>query len=107
MPQLPSLYTELTVHQNIDFFARIYGMRNRKQRSERVDEVIKLIDLWPKRNVSVTQLSGGMKQRGSLGCAIVNKPTLLFPDEPTVGLDPDLRRILEHFDEPDPFPVTH
>jgi ABC-2 type transport system ATP-binding protein len=91
MPQLPSLYTELTVKQNIDFFARIYGIKDAKQRSQRVDEVIKIIDLWPKKNVSVSQLSGGMKQRTSLGCAIVHNPPLLFLDEPTAGLDPELR----------------
>ena len=91
MPQLPSLYTELTVRQNVDFFARIYGLRERRHRAQRVDEVIKLVDLWPKRDVSISQLSGGMKQRVSLMCAIVHAPPLIFLDEPTVGLDPELR----------------
>jgi ABC-2 type transport system ATP-binding protein len=91
MPQLPSLYIELSVEQNIDFFARIYGLRGRERRSQRVDEVIKLVDLWPKRKARIMELSGGMKQRVSLGCAIVHQPPLAFLDEPTVGLDPELR----------------
>jgi ABC-2 type transport system ATP-binding protein len=91
MPQLPALYSELSVEQNIDFFARIYGLKNKKERSGRVEEVIKLIDLWPKRKTQAMKLSGGMKQRVSLGCAIVHRPRLIFLDEPTVGLDPELR----------------
>jgi ABC-2 type transport system ATP-binding protein len=100
MPQLPALYNELTVFQNIDFFASIYGMKNRKQRTQRVDEVINMIDLREKRNIQILKLSGGMKQRVSLGCAIAHSPPVIFLDEPTVGLDPELRsHFWEQFEE--------
>jgi len=91
MPQLPSLYLELSVIQNVNFFARIYGLKDREERSQRVTEVLKLVDLWQRRRDSVLNLSGGMKQRASLACAIVHQPPLLLLDEPTVGLDPELR----------------
>ena len=91
MPQLPSLYAELSVIQNVEFFARIYRLTDKTERRRRVEEVIKLVDLWEHRRKSVTNLSGGMKQRASLACAIVHSPPLLFLDEPTVGLDPELR----------------
>ena len=98
MPQLTSLYAELTVKENIDFFGRIYGIRDRRLRRERVEMVVRLVDLWEKRDVTVSNLSGGMRQRVSLGCAIVHEPRLLFLDEPTVGLDVELRvRFWEYF----------
>jgi ABC-2 type transport system ATP-binding protein len=100
MPQLPALYSELSVAQNIDFFARIYGLKDRIARLQRVDETIKIVDLWPKRKTQIINLSGGMKQRVSLACAIVHQPELIFLDEPTVGLDPELRvHFWEYFED--------
>jgi ABC-2 type transport system ATP-binding protein len=91
MPQTASIYQELSVRQNIEFFARIYGMTDTARRRVRIDEVINLVELWPKRDTSAQQLSGGMRQRLSLACAIVHNPSIIFLDEPTVGLDPELR----------------
>ena len=91
MPQTPSIYQELTVRQNLEFFARIYGMAEGPKRKARIDEVTNVVELWPKRDTGAHQLSGGMRQRLSLACAIIHDPQIVFLDEPTVGLDPELR----------------
>ena len=77
---------------------QLLGLTNKHERNQRVEEAIALVDLWQRRKDSILKLSGGMKQRVSLACTIVHKPPLLFLDEPTVGLDPELRVVFwEHF----------
>lgn len=98
MTQLPALYQDLTVEENIEFFAKIFCIADRAQRRKRVEELLELVELTDKRKTLVSALSGGMKQRASLACALVHSPKLLFLDEPTVGIDPALRRVFwDHF----------
>jgi len=87
MTQASALYEDLTVRENVAFFAEMCGGAGR----ERVDEVVGLVDLQERAGSLVRTLSGGMKQRTSLACALVHRPRLLLLDEPTVGVDPQLR----------------
>jgi ABC-2 type transport system ATP-binding protein len=87
MTQAPALYADLTARENVAFFAEIFGVRDQA----RVMEVLRLVALEERAETPVATLSGGMRQRVSLACALVHRPSLLFLDEPTVGVDPALR----------------
>jgi len=91
MSQKFSLYSQLTVMENINFYSGIYGLENNVIK-ERAAEVIKQIELTGYENRLVEDLPGGLKQRVALACAISHKPEVLFLDEPTAGVDPLLRR---------------
>ncbi len=90
MPQETALYVGLTVHQNLEFFGRLFGL-DRARILSREAELLRVIDLERWRDELVANLSGGMKHRVSLACALIHEPEVLFLDEPTVGVDPELR----------------
>jgi ABC-2 type transport system ATP-binding protein len=90
MSQKFSLYDDLTVEENIDFFTGIYGVP-RALRAERKAYVLEMANLAERRGSLTRTLSGGWKQRLALGCAILHDPPVLFLDEPTSGVDPIAR----------------
>ena len=90
MSQKFSLYDDLTVEENIDFFSGIYSVP-KGRRAERKDYVVRMAGLTERRTALTSTLSGGWKQRLALGCAILHDPPVLFLDEPTSGVDPIAR----------------
>lgn len=92
MSQKFSLYEDLTVEENLEFYSGIYGL-NIKEKGERKKAIIAMAGLTGKEKVLTSTLSGGWKQRLALGCALIHKPKILILDEPTSGVDPVSRRI--------------
>lgn len=86
MPQTPSIYHDLTVAQNVKYFATMHGAINTN-----VESLVGAVDLMPQLNQMVGTLSEGQKARVSLAIALIGEPKILFLDEPTVGIDPVLR----------------
>ena len=91
--QEPALDYELTGKENLDFHSRMYGL-DRKTRKTRIDEVLKLVDLGDKKDVLVKNYSGGMKRRLEIARGLMHSPSVLFLDEPTLGLDAQTRRAI-------------
>ena len=96
MAQTFSLYPDLTVEENFRFFAGVYGMSGRAA-SDRMAQLFADVELLELKGVQAGRLSGGMKQRLALACALVHDPRLVFLDEPTAGVDPSQRQRLWDF----------
>ncbi len=90
MPQEVTLYEDLSIKQNLEYFGALYGMR-KKEIISRMEEVLTLVNLSQFKDRLIKNCSGGMKRRSSLATALLHDPELLILDEPTVGIDPELR----------------
>ncbi len=93
IPQMLNLDIDLTCAQNLEYHGLLHKMDGR-DRAERIGELLKFVGLWEKRDVFVEQLSGGMRRRLLIARGLMHRPRVVFMDEPTVGLDPQARRLI-------------
>ncbi len=95
VPQDLAIYEQLTARENVTFFARLYGLRGAELR-ERTEEALAFAGLLEHGRDKASAMSGGMKRRLNIACAVMHRPKLVIMDEPTVGIDPQSRNhILE------------
>ncbi|MFQ5908397.1 MAG: ATP-binding cassette domain-containing protein [Thermoplasmata archaeon] len=96
LPEAPGLYERLSAARNLDFFGRLYGVPERR-REARIEELLKWIGLWSRREAPIATFSKGMKQKIAIVRALVHDPQILFLDEPTAGLDPSAAKTVRDF----------
>jgi len=96
VPDNVGLYESLTAYDNLDFYGKLYD-RTESQRKESIAALLKMLELWEKKDVSVATFSKGMKQKLAIALALVHDPQILFMDEPTANLDPEAAKTVRDF----------
>lgn len=96
LPESPGLYESLSANKNLDFFAQLYGVP-KDRREKRIEELLKMLDLWDRREEPIATYSKGMKQKIAIARAFVHDPQVVFLDEPTAGLDPQASLTVREF----------
>ena len=96
VPENVGLYEGLTAYDNLDFYGKLYD-RTESQRKESIAALLRMLDLWEKKDVPVATFSKGMKQKLAIALALVHDPQILFMDEPTANLDPEAAKTVRDF----------
>jgi ABC-2 type transport system ATP-binding protein len=96
LPESPGLYESLSAYKNLDFYAQLYGV-DKDQREKRIEELLRMLELWDRRDEPVATYSKGMKQKIAIARAFAHNPQVVFLDEPTAGLDPQAAFTVREF----------